>query len=113
MDPPHIEIDAGVIFGDRSGYLCIPLSRLGISSSESIEAIASSCECVKSSLVRYSESSTTTADGVLLDFTPDELPDDTTPQSTPLGVVVTFSIVGGGTQAVTLNFLHTRIDVMQ
>lgn len=34
-----LEIDAGVIFSDRASYLCIPLSRFGLSSAESIESI--------------------------------------------------------------------------
>ena len=62
--PAPMEIDAGVIFSDRASYLCLPLSRFGMSSSDDIETIVSSCEYVKPSLVRYSGSFTTTIDGV-------------------------------------------------
>jgi hypothetical protein len=32
--PANLAIDAGVIFADRASYLCLPLSRFGISSSD-------------------------------------------------------------------------------
>ena len=105
LDPGHIEIDAGVIFGDRSSYLCIPLSRFGIASSANIEAIASSCECVKPSLVRYSESSTTVADGLLFEFAADEHTPDEATQPMHLAVGIDLRLVTGDTQTVTVNFL--------
>ena len=112
VDTAHVEIDAGVIFSDRPNYLCIPLSRFGLSSSEDIESIVSSCECVKPSLVRYSDSSTTTADGVLFKFIPDEASPDTAAEPMRLGVVTTFTMVGGETRTVTVNFLHTPAPVL-
>ena len=112
VDAAALEIDAGVIFSDRASYLCLPLSRFGISNSDDIETIVSSCECVKPSLVRYSDSSTTTADGVLFEFIPDEVPPDTTPQPMGLGVVTTFTMVGGETRTVTVNFLHAPAPVL-
>ena len=95
-----------MIFADRSSYLCIPLSRFGLSSSENIKTIASSCECVKPSLVRYSDSSTTTADGVLFEFIPDEASPDAAAEPMRLGVVTTFTMVSGEARTVTVNFLH-------
>jgi len=109
IDSSHVEIDAGVIFSDRASYLCIPVSRFGLSNSDDIETIVSSCECVKPSLVRYSDSSTSAADGVLFEFTSDEASPDTTPQPMGLGVLVTCFMVGGETHIATVNFLHTRI----
>lgn len=112
VDAAALEIDAGVIFSDRSSYLCIPLSRFGLSSSDDIETIVSSCECVKPSLVRYSDSSTTTADGVLFEFIPDEASPDMTPQPMHLAVEVKLTMVGGLTRTVTVNFLHAPATVL-
>ena len=103
----NLEIDAGVVFSDRSSYLCVPLSRFGLSSSENIETIVSSCNCVKPSLIRYSDTSTTTADGVLLELTSDEESGDSTPQPIHLGVVVTLTMDSGEARTVTVSFLHS------
>ena len=111
VTPANLEIDAGVIFSDRASYLCLPLSRFGLSSSDDIETIVSSCECVKPSLVRYSDSSTTTVDGVLFEFIPDEAFPDTAAEPMRLGVVTTFTLVGGDIETVTVNFLHTTATV--
>ncbi len=110
--PATLEIDAGVILTDRASYLCVPLSRFGLSSSQYIESISSSCECVKPSLVRYADSSTTSAEGVLLEFVADEPSADPTPLPTALGVIVTCSMTGGETQAVTVSLLHTRLSIV-
>lgn len=106
VDAATREIDAGVIFCDRSSYLCIPLSRFGPSSSQDIESLVSSCECVKPSLVRYSDSSITTADGPVFGFIADETFPDTTPQPVRLAVEVLLTMVGGEVPTVTVNFLH-------
>ena len=112
VDAAALEIDAGVIFSDRSSYLCIPLSRFALSSSENIESTVSSYECVKPSLVRYSDSSTTTADGVLFEFIPDEASPDTAAEPMRLGVVTTLTLVGGATRTLTLSFLHAQRRVV-
>jgi len=108
VTPASLEIDAGVIFADRASYLCLPLSRFGISSSDDIQTIVSSCECVIPSLVRYSDGATTTVDGVLFEFIPSEATLDAKPQSVQLGVVVTFTTVSGENRTVTVTLLHTR-----
>jgi hypothetical protein len=107
VDTPAVEIDAGVIFSDRASYLCIPLSRFGLPSSNDIESIVCSCDCVKPSLAQYSVSSTTTANGVLIEFVPDEPSANTTAQPIHLGVELKLTMRGGQTQTFTINFLHT------
>jgi len=105
--PAHAEIDAGVIFGDRSSYLCIPLSRFGIASSGEIESLDSSCECVKPTLVHYSDTAATVADGLLLEFVAEDHASDSTPQPMHLAVDVrltfscwrSFSATDGGVRA--------------
>ena len=102
------QIDAGVIFSNRSSYLCLPLSRFGISSSKNIQEIASSCECVRPSLVRYSENSTTGADGLQFEFIPEDTPAGTSPQTMHLAVDVRMTMVDGATRTVTVNFLEAQ-----
>ena len=107
--PAHTEIDAGVIFGDRSSYLCIPLSRFGIASSGEIEALDSSCECVKPMLVHYSDTAATVADGLLLEFVAEDHASDSTPQPMHLAVDVKWTLFSGKSRTVTVNFLHAPL----
>ena len=108
VDAATFEIDAGVIFSDRECYLVLPLSRFGLSSSEGVESVVSSCECVNPSLVWYSDSSTTTAKGVLLEFIPDESTSNPGPQSMRLAVEVKLTMIGADPRVVKVCFLHTN-----
>ena len=108
-DSAIVEIDAGVILSDRASYLCLPLSRFGLTDDEEIESIISSCECVKPSLVNYADSATTTIDGVLFDFIPEETPLDEPPHLMQVGVVITFVTLGGEMLTARLNLSHTHI----
>lgn len=101
------EIDAGVIFRDRSSYLCVPLSRFGISSSENIELIVSSCECVKPSLVTYADITGTMAVGALFEFISEEASSDTGLQPLALGIVVTYTMNDGEIFTIHVNMLLT------
>ena len=87
----------------------MPLSRIGLSSSAEIETLDSSCECVKPTLVRYSVTSTTVADGLLLEFVAEDHSSDSTPQPVHLAVDVKLMLVGGKSRAVTVHFLHAPI----
>jgi len=71
-DPEICNIDVGVVFSNRSSYFCLPLKRFKISGPEEVDSITSSCECVKVSLVSYSESSNTNAFGMLCELIADE-----------------------------------------
>lgn len=112
VDAAVLEIYASVVFNGRASYQYIPLSRFGLTSSKCIETIVSSCECVKASLVRYSDSSTTTADGVLFEFVPDEPSPIEMPQPMQMGVVITLIMVGRETQTVTMNLRHAPATVL-
>ncbi len=108
INPSHCEIDVGVVFRDRSSYLCLPFSRFGLSSSEDIKRVETSCECVKASLVRFSESSTIAADGLLFEFISDEQSHETTlPQQ--LAIEVLLTMVNGETRPLTLSLLHSQL----
>lgn len=111
--PEALEIDAGVIFSDRANYLCMPLSRMGLSCSHKIKTLTSSCECVKPSVVQYLDSLSTTADGVLIEFVPDETTRGVAPQAVQLGIVLTLTLMSGETREFTVNFLHTSPKVSQ
>jgi len=103
------EIDAGVVFCGRAASYCMPLSRIGLSSSGEIATLDSSCECVKPTLVRYSVTSTTVAEGLLLEFVAEEQSSDSTPQPVHLAVEVKLKLVGGKSRTVTVNFLHALL----
>jgi len=107
VDPVALEIDAGVVFCDRATSFCLPLSRIGLKSSSEVESLDSSCECVKPTLVRYSDTSATVAAGLMFEFLADETAPDSTQQPVHLAVEVKLTLVGGKSRTVTVNFLHT------
>jgi hypothetical protein len=46
-----ITVDVGIIFSDRSNYLCLPTERLGVSRSAKIVSVSTSCQCVQARVV--------------------------------------------------------------
>lgn len=96
--------DMGVIYSEQSSYLCIPLDRFGVDSAKSIESIESSCECVKPSLIKYSESSSSEKEGVLFTFVPEKA----VTQARRLAVEVRLIVSGGDirTRTAILTFIH-------
>ncbi|MCA9172319.1 MAG: hypothetical protein KDB23_31860, partial [Planctomycetales bacterium] len=103
------EVDAGVVFAGCPCYFCLPLSRLGLTSSDEIESINSSCECIKPSLVRYAATPTAIVDGLRLEFVAEDLSEDPTLEPMHLAVVVTLKLIGGKSKSVTVNFLCAPI----
>ena len=103
------EIDAGVVFCDRTTSFCLPLSRIGIASSGEIESLDSSCECVKPTLVRYSDMSATVADGLMLEFVTEDHASGSVPEPMHLAVDVKLKLFGGKSRTVTVNFLHAPL----
>ncbi len=75
----ELEIDAGVVFRNPSSHLCIPPSCFGLPSSNEIELMRCSRECLKASIVPCSYRSTV-ADGMLFEFDTDGAWQDRTPQ---------------------------------
>jgi len=61
-------IDAGVVFTDQPHYVCVPLSRLGISGSSEISSIRSSCDCTLVSVIKIRESATRSPEALKIDF---------------------------------------------
>ena len=46
-------VDAGVVFTDRTGYLCFPLERFGLERADEDLSVASTCDCIRPQLVEY------------------------------------------------------------
>jgi len=103
------EIDVGVVVSDRTTSYCLPLSGIGIASSGEIDSLDSSCECVKPTLVRYSDTSATFADGLLLEFVAEDHASGSALGPMHLAVDVKLILVGGKCRTVTVNFLHAPL----
>jgi len=104
VEPAALEIDAGVIFRDRASYLCVPLSRFGLSNSDNIKTIASTCEGVKPSLVRYFGTGAAAVDGVLFEF----VSDGKAAEPLLLGLAIVITMDDGETRTITVSFLETQ-----
>jgi len=103
------EIDAGVVLSGQITSYCLPLSRIGIASSREIESLDSSCECVKPTLVRYSDTRATVADGLLLEFVAEDNASESEPGPMPLAVDVKLMLYSNESRTFTLNFLHAPL----
>ncbi|MEZ6034944.1 MAG: hypothetical protein R3C17_17770 [Planctomycetaceae bacterium] len=103
------EVDAGVVFAGCPSYFCVPLSRLGLTSSDEIELVNSSCECIKPSLVRYAATSTAIVDGLKLEFVAEEHTPDTLSQPLHLAIDVTLKLGGDKVRTVTIKLIHTQL----
>ena len=86
-----------------------PYRVIGLSSSDEIESLDSSCECVKPTLVRYSVTSTTVAAGLLLGFIAEDDSSSSPLQPVQLAVEIKLTLVGGKCRTVTVNFLHAPV----
>ena len=112
-------IDAGVVFADQANYLCIPLSRLGISTGDEVLEVRSSCDCTQPSIVAYHVTTTKSERALRIDFEPEStVPESTVPGSTmpgsqaapaSLAVEVTLDLAGGRSTSATIQFLHTHL----
>jgi len=102
------EFDAGLVFLDRSNYLCVPLSRFQISGDQNPTVVSTSCNCVNASVVSYQLDTTAVGRAVLLEFEPTfELASLENPSS--LSVTVKLALSTGEARVLTVNFLHTRL----
>ncbi len=102
-------IDAGIMFADQANYLCVPLSRLGISSADEVLAVNSSCECTRPSIIEYQETRAQSARALRVDFEPE--PGMAGSQAAPMNLAVEVSLeLGAGRRATaTIQFLHTQV----
>ncbi len=100
--------DAGVLFANEASYLCFPIEKFGIDSTQEILTIKSSCECVRPSVVRYQRQQSEEGVALRFDFVEDsQAQDKESPVS--LAVTIKLQLVSGIEQSVTIQFLHTII----
>ncbi len=102
-------IDAGVVFADQANYLCVPLSRLGISTGDEVLAVKSSCECTRPSIVEYQETTTKSDRALRIDFEPEPTVPGSHAAPASLAVEVTLELAGGRSTSATIQFLHTTV----
>ncbi len=107
-----LSIDAGVIEASQPNYSCLPLRTLGISRASCVKSVDSSCECVRPSLVRYTDESGTWEDALRLDFISDvmsTLPEQPTPISSRLSVIIKLKLGDSRTTVVRVNYVHAGL----
>jgi hypothetical protein len=109
-------LDAGIVLSDRPGYTCIPLDRIGLPPDAQIVRLESSCECVKPRCVTYADPGSQHAQGILIEFVPEDR--DTDPgkashatQSPPmlLGVIIQVHLADGTQREFNIDLLHTTL----
>ncbi len=105
----HYIIDAGVLLADQPSYLCVPLGRLGISSTDEVIAVNSSCECTEPSIVVYRETQSQLARALRVDILPEPKASDSESVPASLAVEVTLELAGGRSTTATIQFLHTTL----
>lgn len=100
-------LDAGVVFADQANYLCIPLSRLGISTDDEVLEVRSSCECTQPSIVKYHDTTTKAGHALRIDFKPEPVIAASQASPANLAVEVTLELASGPSTTATIRFLHT------
>ncbi len=83
LAPKLKTVDAGVVFSDRSSYLCLPLDQVGLNASANIVSISASCKCVLPSIIQVKlprnrsddDLSNQTGKAILLRFVPETFSD--------------------------------------
>ena len=88
------EIDAGVVFADEASYLCVPLSRFGISSSTEVQSVRTSCDCTPPPIVQFCDSTGKMERALRLDFAVELASDCANPTSSNLAFEVRYQLGG-------------------
>lgn len=102
---PSELIDAGVVFADKANYLCIPLSRLGLTGDDVVLSATSSCECIRPSIVTFHATSNTIGRALRVEFENKSDPNSSVPAN--LSVEVTLELERGALEVVMIQFLLT------
>lgn len=106
----EVTVEAGVVLGDRAGYLCLPFADLGLERRAEVVDLESSCECVHPSLVDYAEVDGQRRPAVLLEFVPESDGDSTDHselRAARMGVFVEATLASGQVYRFTVDLLHT------
>lgn len=110
VEAEPLEFDAGILFADESNYLCIPFDRLGLTDSTQVASIATSCECVRGSVVSFLTPDEMVARAVRLDFAPEAQSLNSPFIPVALSVEVMIKIAGIEKQRVFwIDLVHTTL----
>ncbi len=102
-------IDAGIVFADKSNYICWPLEVLGIDvSPDQVNLIRTSCECVHGTIVAYQKSNNELGYAMILEFSPEKEKPDNNTQVARLEIIVTVELTSGLTEDFTVLVLSTN-----
>lgn len=107
-------VDLGIVFNDKSNYLCWPLERIGISKNSKVTSVSTSCECASARIVEYKKGlSESPARAVLIAFEPPAIAKGTTDNTYALlGIVVKLVTDDGVLHQLTVKVVHTvRLNV--
>lgn len=103
--PTTVGVNAGIVFVDRSDYICWPIEKLGpINQGDEIISINTSCECVNASVIQYKKNEAENATAILFSFFPTQ---EALDRPSNLSVIVTGTTRSGKQLQFALNFLHT------
>jgi hypothetical protein len=105
-------VDAGVVFTDRSSYLCFPLERFGLERADEVLSVASTCDCIRPQLVEYLTAEKSSDRAVLLEFKHNESSkksgySDRLPAK--LGVTIELKLSDGRLRSLALRLLLTSL----
>jgi hypothetical protein len=106
------KIDAGIVFADRAGYLCLPFTSVGLPSDARVISLTSSCDCVTPGTVEYIDANKNISQGILLEFDADSSPPSSMKKSSGwapvhLQVIVEVSLRDKSVHRFTVNLIHT------
>lgn len=107
-----VVVDAGIVFSDLEGYLCLTLGQIGLSSSTEIQSVSSSCDCIQPAMVEYQMANGKARHAVLLNYKREQSSlEDSTRSNSPdvainLGVIVEVRTHDGSAHKFTVNMLR-------
>lgn len=99
-------IDAGIVFADRSGYFCIPIETLGLTPTEDIQGVTSSCNCILPSIVIFNNDQGQKCLALLLKYSPDSTAGSIGTKAVRLSVILTLNLKDGGSLQCNVKLLN-------
>lgn len=105
----EVLIDAGIVFEDRPGYICVALDRLKIDRDDQPVSVASSCGCVQPSIVKYLSVDGTQGLAVLLEHR--AKPGNEYPARRPLFIYLKVTVIlqSGESSSFSVKFLRSNL----
>ncbi len=107
-----LEIDAGIIFRDRSSYQCFFLSDLGLADENDLQILNSSCDCLHATLVQVPVSQQQLARAILLEFRSEPIEPSSRDLNGSLAVILNMKSRSNESIEVVVKFLHTSSEAL-